>query len=121
MFVLAGWLCVSGELAVPDPARCKCPETLRSEAPQDEPTEPPPAASRPDGDAEPPDRALERMGPRALRRLPGVGQARALAIARARWETGSEGGIAALERIPGIGPETVKEIRGWLEKRRSPR
>lgn len=65
--------------------------------------------------------ALDRMGPRELRRLPRIGQTRALAIARDRWERGTRGGLGALERVSGIGPETVKQVREWLKERwRSP-
>jgi hypothetical protein len=60
---------------------------------------------------------LDRWSPRELRRLPGIGQARALAIARARFDEGLRGGVDMLERVPGIGPETTRRIRAWLAER----
>jgi hypothetical protein len=55
---------------------------------------------------------IERRDPdslsaRELRGLPGIGPARALAIARARWD-GLRGGPAAWESIAGIGEATVE-------------
>jgi hypothetical protein len=56
------------------------------------------------------------MSPRELRQVPGIGQARALAIARTRWQVNGSGDLGFLERVPGIGPDTAKRIRAWLEK-----
>jgi hypothetical protein len=58
---------------------------------------------------------VDRLSPRELRGLPGVGETRALAIARARWEDGLRGGPEAYDSIPGIGPETVRAIREWID------
>lgn len=60
----------------------------------------------------------DRMPPRDLRRLPGIGERRALAIARARWERGLRGGPEAWDSIPGIGPETIRRIREFLAEAR---
>jgi DNA uptake protein ComE-like DNA-binding protein len=51
--------------------------------------------------------------------LPGIGQARALAIARERWRSRTTPAFATLERVPGIGPETARQAREWLESRGS--
>jgi len=59
-------------------------------------------------------RYIDRWSPRELRRLPGIGQARALAIARTRFDEDLHGGVDALERVPGIGPETARRVRAWL-------
>jgi hypothetical protein len=56
----------------------------------------------------------DTMSLRGLRRLPAIGPARALAIARARWEDGLCGGPEAWDAIRGIGPETVAAIRRHL-------
>jgi hypothetical protein len=57
----------------------------------------------------------DTMSLRGLRRLPAIGPARALAIARARWEEGLTGGPEAWDAIRGIGPETVAAIRRHLD------
>lgn len=61
----------------------------------------PPPAPRFELGAEPPARSLARLSPRELRRLPGIGQTRALAYARLRW---SSPGTPPLEAVRGIGP-----------------
>ncbi len=48
----------------------------------------------------------DSLSARALRALPGIGPARALAIARARW-TGLRGGPTAWTSLPGIGDATA--------------
>ncbi len=48
----------------------------------------------------------DQLAARELRRLPGIGPARALAIVRARWD-GLRGGPPAWIAIPGIGPATA--------------
>lgn len=53
--------------------------------------------------------------PRELRRLPGIGESRAIAIARLRWQRGGE--PLFLGDVPGIGESTVAEVRAWLEAR----
>lgn len=69
----------------------------------------------------PPDPAprpeLDRLPLRELRRLPGIGPARALAIVRARWELGLRGAPAAWDRVPGVGEGTVEALLAWLESR----
>ncbi len=62
----------------------------------------------------------DTMTVRGLRRLTAIGPARALAIARARWEDGLSGGPEAWDAIRGIGPETVAAIRRHLETGRHP-
>jgi transposase len=59
---------------------------------------------------------LGRMCPRELRRLPGLGQVRALAYARARWQNDPALGPLALEAVPGIGPETARRVAAELER-----
>jgi len=66
-------------------------------------------------DADPP--RLERASPRELRALPGIGETRALAIARSRFEEGPIANPEQLERIRGIGPATVERVRAALELR----
>jgi Helix-hairpin-helix domain len=56
------------------------------------------------------------MSPRELRHVPGIGQARALAIARTRWQESASRDLGFLERVPGIGPDTAKRIKAWLER-----
>jgi hypothetical protein len=58
--------------------------------------------------------ALHRSSPRDLRALPGIGETRALAIARERWRVRSTGEALDLEALPGIGPETVAALEAWL-------
>jgi len=53
--------------------------------------------------------------PRELRRLPGIGEVRALAIARARWEHSAQAGAFRLEDVPGIGPLTARRVERFLE------
>ena len=57
---------------------------------------------------------LDRSAVRELRRLPRIGQKRALDIVRSRWEHGPLGGVDALERIQGIGPQTIEDLRPVL-------
>jgi competence protein ComEA len=64
---------------------------------------------------EPP--GLERASPRELRALPGIGETRALAIARSRFEESPIREPGELERIRGIGPVTVERVRAALEQR----
>jgi hypothetical protein len=101
IYVLAGWLLASTELAGAE--RALDERAIRERAPF--------------GALDPPATDPDRMSPRELRALPAIGPARALAIARARWESGLGGGPEAWEAIPGIGPETVRSIREALELR----
>ena len=63
--------------------------------------------------AEPAVPDLGRMSPRELRRVPGIGERRALAIAQARWEHAGPGPLL-LGDVPGIGPATLEGVRAWL-------
>jgi hypothetical protein len=65
--------------------------------------------------AESPLPEISRMSPRQLRRLPGIGEGRAVAIARARWEQGWKPGPLLLSDVPGVGPHTQEQVRSWLE------
>ena len=58
---------------------------------------------------------LESSSPRELRALPGIGETRALAIARSRREQGPITRPDELERIRGIGAATVERVRAALE------
>ncbi len=57
---------------------------------------------------------LGTASPRELRALPGIGETRAVAIARSRFEDGPIARPEDLERIPGIGPATVERVRAVL-------
>jgi hypothetical protein len=63
----------------------------------------------------------DRMCVRDLRRLPTIGAARALSIVRARFDHGLDGGPGAWTSIDGIGPETVRAARTWIEAARAAR
>lgn len=69
----------------------------------------------------PDERELARMCPRELRRLPGLGQVRAIDVARA---TSAEEREAApevrerLEEVRGIGEVTARRVARWLEEER---
>jgi hypothetical protein len=103
MWALAGWLLASSELA---PIRRTFDDSAFSSRI--------PVAARATPAVAPAVSDPDRMSPRELRRLPAIGPARALAIARARWERGLSGGPEAWEDVPGIGPETVGRIRRAL-------
>lgn len=57
---------------------------------------------------------LNAASQRLLETLPGIGPAKARAIAAARDAQPFQR-VADLERIPGIGPKTVARLRPWLE------
>jgi len=54
---------------------------------------------------------------RELRRLPGIGEARARAVARARRRHDARGGPLVWQDVPGVGPRTEAAIRAWLGER----
>ncbi len=47
--------------------------------------------------------------------LPGIGPARAKAIAASRRADGPFRDAEDLDRVPGIGPKTVERLRAWIE------
>jgi len=75
-----------------------------------------------------PSASLAEMAPRDLRRLPGIGERRAVDVARARWEfDGGSGPVPAPQRDPlrlhdvrGIGPVTAERARLWLAEHGAP-
>lgn len=64
-------------------------------------------------------RSLDTLCARELRALPGIGPARAIAIASARWDhalsAGPSNDPGAFGSVRGIGPETVRTLRAYLE------
>jgi len=60
--------------------------------------------------------SLAQASPRELRALPGIGETRALAIARSRHAQGPIENPDELDRIRGIGPATVERVRAALER-----
>ena len=59
---------------------------------------------------------LTRMAPRELRRVPGIGEGHAIAIARARWEHPPDAGPLYLDDVYGIGPAIHDRVRAWLDR-----
>ena len=59
---------------------------------------------------------IASAGPRELRRLPGIGDQRALALARARWQSGAPAVFGDLDAQPGIGPITAGRVVAWLRE-----
>ena len=100
VWLFTGWLVAS--LRVPVPSIFEDPSAVQARIPQREPHGLAPVE-------------LERLSPRELRSLPGIGEARALAIARECWERGHLG-VDELDSIPSIGQGTVDRIRAWLER-----
>ncbi len=62
-------------------------------------------------------RDLREWSARELRALPGIGETRANAIVRARHSGEISGSAESLERVHGIGPETVRAIAAELKER----
>ena len=123
IFLFAGWLWATVQLAAP--ARHFAREAERSArsdawtSSAGSPSAAPREARLATDDSRPREIAdLEHMSLRELRRLPGVGQARALAIARARWDATAMRDPAVFPRVPGIGPATVARIHRWFGKSR---
>jgi hypothetical protein len=77
-----------------------------------------PAAVTPTATTLEPPRPLEEWSARELRSLPGLGEKRAVAIVRARWSGSIDGSLESLDRVPGIGEQTVEGLRAELELRR---
>ena len=71
---------------------------------------------------------LVELPVQALRCLPGVGDRRAVAVARARWEAGllapsgapGSARVLPLTAIDGIGPRTAEQVAVWLAGRGRP-
>lgn len=57
---------------------------------------------------------LARASARELRSLPSIGQKRALEIVESRFADGPFTDLSDLERIHGIGPKTVEQVRSAL-------
>ena len=55
-----------------------------------------------------------RMAPRELRRLPGLGERRAIAAAQARFAHEPAAGRLEWSDVPGIGEETAAKVAAWL-------
>lgn len=53
---------------------------------------------------------LESASPRELRRLPGIGEVRALELARERWRRRGLGESLDLASLPGIGATTAERV-----------
>jgi hypothetical protein len=53
---------------------------------------------------------------RELRALPAIGPARSIAITRAKWQSGMRNAPESWDRVPGIGPETVTNLRRWVRE-----
>lgn len=60
--------------------------------------------------------ALGHASARELRRLPGIGETRALALVEARWRRGPGDPPLLLRDVDGIGPELERRVRTWLER-----
>ena len=59
------------------------------------------------------------LSPRALRSWPGIGETRALAVARARWEHPEDGPALYLGDVEGVGAATERAVRAWLGRTRA--
>lgn len=55
-----------------------------------------------------------RPAPRELRGIPGVGDRRAVDLARARWLHDPARGPFRPSDVPGIGPRTERAVAAWL-------
>jgi hypothetical protein len=62
----------------------------------------------------------ERASARELRRLPGIGETRALEIVRDRWERRATGAPLEWGSIRGVGPLTERRIREALAEWTTP-
>lgn len=81
----------------------------------------PAPTTKPELGAEASARTLDEISPRELRRLPGIGQARAHAYAQLRWRLGA---APPLDSVHGIGPriraraeEALRAGIGWSPSR----
>jgi competence ComEA-like helix-hairpin-helix protein len=57
---------------------------------------------------------LDRAGVDELGLLPGVGEKLAERIVADRARRGSFGGVAGLDRVPGVGPAVIERIRPFV-------
>lgn len=71
------------------------------------------------GAARDPRASIAGWSARELRALPGLGEKRAVAIVRARWEGVVDGTVGSLDRVPGIGEGTVETLEEELALRRA--
>lgn len=55
---------------------------------------------------------VERRGARGLRALPALGERRARDVVAARWAAGGDLPVERWARIDGIGPATLRALRG---------
>ena len=60
---------------------------------------------------------LSEASPRQLRALPGIGRGRARALVEAGQRRGAPLGLADWGALPGLGPQTLAEVRRHLEAR----
>lgn len=77
--------------------------------PAERPRRDPPAAQPPAPD-------LTHASARELRRVPGLGERRALALVDARWRRGPEDPPLLLGDVPGIGPASEAAVAAWLAR-----
>lgn len=102
LWVLVGYLLASSTSAV-SRAPFECDERLIPR--ESSPREP---------------RSHRELSVRELRSLPGIGQMRALAIARTRWQAERAGRAFELESVPGIGPRIAQRMESALAALRGP-
>lgn len=98
--LFVGWFACAALFAVPSPLGvrvelgARIPEMLAREPPTD----------------------LDLRITRELRALPAIGPARSIAITRAKWQSGLSHAPESWDRVPGIGPETVTNLRRWVSE-----
>lgn len=72
----------------------------------------PPASTLPEASARP--AALHAGAARELRRVPGLGERRALALVDARWDRSRADPPLLLGDVPGVGPVSEALVALWL-------